>query len=403
MPRSCNALLLVVCLFAVTAFAQTGFTTKSISLPGGQSSLTVADFNHDGRPDILVSNGLHLAVLFNLGGGSFSAPVTVDSTLVSKRAAVGDFNGDGIPDIVGCGTDSLENAHIRVYLNNGAGKFTISKSFSVSDQECTSMAVGDVNHDGKLDLVTLNGGIITRFGNGAGSFTSTVTQAVNVNPRNHPSITGCFASELLGGNFVTSTRFDLLLTGVCNNPPGQPTIDYGTIFLARSQLNGHWSLSEVREQDVTWQFPGSAVDVDHNGLADALLTSRLNKINNTQVLYSLDYLRSLGGGSFSYATVFTRDATTSPNKTFVLSGAPGDFDRDGAPDFAAGYEQNSAPNIAIIDDASGVFSTTQHFATPGLVFSMISADFNKDGKPDLAAIAFDQNNFTSVLKIYLKQ
>lgn len=394
--------ILLAGLFATSAFAQTGFTTKSISLPGGQQFLAVADFNRDGRPDIVVYRQGHAAILFNLGGGSFSSPVVLDTALFNESVAIGDFNGDGIPDLVGCGADSQENGHIRVYLNNGQGKFAISTSFVVSNLgECDTLVVGDINHDGKMDLVT--GFIKTRFGDGDGHFTSTVTQAVNVNPRNHPEITGCFASGMIGGHFVLSTRFDLLLTGVCNNPTGQPTIDYGTIFLAHSQGNGHWTLSEVREQDVTWQFTGRAVDANHDGLPDALLTHRLNKINNTQVLYGLDYLRNNGGGSFGYSTVFSRDATASLNQTFVLSGATDDFDRDGAPDLAAGYEQTGSPNIALIDDDSGKFFQTQHFATPGLVFSMVSADFNRDGKPDLAAIAFDGNTFTSSLRIYLKQ
>lgn len=391
---------LLAIVLAASAFAQTGFTTKSFSLPGGQSRLLTADFNHDGRPDLLLLRGLHMSVMLNLGSGNFSAPAIVDSSLFNENAAIGDFNGDGVPDIVGCGTDTHENAHMRVYLNNGHGKFAISTSFLVADSECAPLVVGDVNHDGKADLV--NGAIRTRFGNGAGHFTSTVTQAVNVNPRNHPSITGCFAVDMVGGHFVTSTTFDLLLTGTCNNPPGQPTIDFGTIFLARSQNNGHFTLSELREQDVTWQFTGPAIDVNNNGTPDALLVHRLNKINNAQVLYGLDYLRNNGGGSFGYFTTFTKDATNTPNNTFVFSGTAGDFDRDGSPDLAAAYELNGAFNIALIDDASGKFSVTQHFAVPGTVLSMISADFNHDGKPDFAALAINPDD-TSTLFVYLKQ
>lgn len=391
----CLSTLLTAC-----GFAQTGFTTHSFSLPGGQTRLTVADFNRDGRPDILVSGGQHAAILFNLGGGNFSAPVTLDSTLFNENVAVGDFNGAGGPDIVGCGTDSSENAHMRVYLNNGSGHFTVSTGFAVNLGECSWLVVGDVNHDGKLDLVT--GGIHTRFGDGAGHFTSSVTQAINVNPKQHPEITGCFPASVIGGHFVTSVSFSLLIAGTCNNPPGQPTIDYGTIYLAQSQNNGHWTLSEIREQDVTWEFTGNAIDVNHDGLPDALLVHRLNAINNTQLVYGLDYLRNSGGGAFTYATVFSENATTTPNRTFVFSGTAGDFDRDGAPDLAAGYELNTANNIALIDDDSGHFFTTQHFAAPGTVFSMVSADFNRDGKPDLAAIAINPNNFTATLQVFIK-
>ena len=391
--------LLLAC-FCMSAFAQTGFVTKSVFLPSGQTHVQAADFNHDGRTDLVVYGGNVAAILFNLGGGNFSAPVTVDPGFLVFNLAVGDFNGDGIPDLATCGTDAQENAHIRVLLNNGHGKFSASTSVPVDEQECASMFAGDINRNGRLDLVS--GAITTRFGDGAGHFVGTVKQTVNVNPRQHPEITGCFASGLIGGHFIFSTRLDLLVTGICNNPPGQPTIDYGTIFLAHNQGNGHWTLSEVREQDVTWQFSGQAIDVNRNGIPDALLVHRFNKIGNTQVTYGLDYLRDNGSGSFSYFTVFTRNATTSLNTTFVFSGTAADFDRDGSPDFAAGYEQSGGFAVALIDDASGRFSVSQHFAVPGAVGSMVTADFNRDGKPDFAAVAFLPND-TSRLMVFLKQ
>lgn len=392
--------LLLACFCGLSAIAQTGFVARSFSLPGGQTRIQAADFNHDGRMDLIAYGGNTIAMLFNLGGGNFSAPVTVDPGFLSFNLAVGDFNGDGIPDLATCSTDVHENAHIRLLLNNGHGKFSVSTSVPVDEQECFSMVAGDINHNGKLDLVS--GAITTRFGDGAGHFAATVRQSVNVNPRRHPEITGCFASGLIGGHFILSTRLDLLVTGVCNNPPGQPTIDYGTIFLAHNQGNGHWTLSEVREQDVTWQFSGNAIDVNRNGIPDALLVHRLNKIGNTQVIYGLDYLRDNGSGSFSYFTVFTRNATTSANNTFVFSGTTGDFDRDGSPDFAAGYEQSGVFDIALIDDVASKFSVSQHFAVAGTVRSMVSADFNRDGKPDFAALAFLAND-TSKLTVFLKK
>ena len=142
--------------------------------------------------------------------------------------------------------------------------------------------------------------------------------------------------------------------------------------------------------------------MNRDGLPDALLVHRLNATNNTQVLYGLDYLRNSGHGAFTYATVFSENATSTPNRTFVFSGTAGDFDRDGSPDFAAGYQLNNADNIALIDDTSGRFSTTQHFAVPGQVFSMVSADFNRDGKPDFAAIAVNPTTLNSALLVFTR-
>ena len=392
--------LILIPFLAACALAQTGFTTHSMTLPGGQDSLRVADFNRDGRLDLLLFGGGHAAVAFGNGNGTFGTPVTIDSSILNMlNAQVGDFNGDGIPDFVGCGTDQFENPHLKIYLNNGHGQFTVSTDVAVGS--CDWIAVGDVNNDGKLDVVTH--GITTRFGDGAGHFTKLVSQTPNVNPRINTAIKGCFVGGLIGAHFVTSTNFSLLLSGICNNPPGQPTIDFGTLFLAQSLGNGTWSLSEIREQDVTWQFTGNAIDVNHDGLPDALLIHRFDKIGQTQVLFSLDYLRNNGHGSFSFATVFTVNDTNNPaDNTHVLSGTAGDFDLDGAPDLAAGYEITGSENIAIIDDQSGVFKISQHFPVPGRVFSMISADFNRDGKPDLAAIAINPSTLKATLLVFTK-
>ena len=127
--------------------------------------LAIADFNGDGRPDIVGSyNGSSYALLNTTGTGamtaSFDGPTKLVPAIAYDHLAVGDFNGDGRPDLVGIGTYT-SNA-IAVLLNTTAAGAT-ALSFSTpavlgSLYSLQSPIVADLNGDGKPDLLVLNGG-----------------------------------------------------------------------------------------------------------------------------------------------------------------------------------------------------------------------------------------------------
>src|SRR5207248_6261372 len=114
-------------------------------------SAAVADFNGDGKLDLVVSNppGSNVAVLLGNGDGSFQSPATY-STGYEPILAVGDLNSDGKLDFaianVGSGT-------INTLLGNGNGGFQQTVSYNVP-AGVMSVALGDFNGDGKLDLAT---------------------------------------------------------------------------------------------------------------------------------------------------------------------------------------------------------------------------------------------------------
>jgi len=146
--------------------------------------VAVADVNGDGKPDIVVANTSSgtVGVLLGNGDGTFQTVVT---TVCSAPAgvAVADVNGDGKPDIVVAGTVDI----VEVLLGNGDGTFQTAVPYGSGGFGANSVAVADVNGDGKPDLVVANlcgnnncdyssdstVGIL--LGNGDGTFQTAVT------------------------------------------------------------------------------------------------------------------------------------------------------------------------------------------------------------------------------------
>lgn len=170
-----------------------------ISSPAGIAPgvLAVGDFNGDGREDLAVLpvGGLGpdntVSILLSNGDGTFRPPVTYFVGDRPTEAAVADLNGDGRPDLaVAYGSTDVQNpGGVRVLLNNGDGTFHSGGSYATGCSP-SSVAIGDLNKDGRPDLVVANsnsdgcgGGVSVLLGNGDGSFRKAVNWPVGVFPQ----------------------------------------------------------------------------------------------------------------------------------------------------------------------------------------------------------------------------
>src|SRR5689334_7173815 len=130
-----------------------GWAESKSSLSFAGQVLT-GDFNHDGRPDLLVY-GAGLSVLLNNGSGSFGA--AINSSLPSgattiAQVALADLNGDGFTDVAACTVGSNgTTGSASVYLNDHSGKLVLGQVIALP-APCKGIAAGDANHDGKADL-----------------------------------------------------------------------------------------------------------------------------------------------------------------------------------------------------------------------------------------------------------
>ncbi|MGI4871848.1 MAG: FG-GAP-like repeat-containing protein [Janthinobacterium lividum] len=164
-------------------------TTTSAGTNTGPYDIAVADVNADGKLDVLTANynTSNVSVLLGNGNGGFAAAVTYSTGAGSQPfgLAVADVNADGKPDIISANTYSQS---VGVLLGNGNGTFAAVTAIPTGTSAPNKVAVADVNADGKPDIISANGngnllGVL--LGNGNGTFQAFATTALGAS--NSPS------------------------------------------------------------------------------------------------------------------------------------------------------------------------------------------------------------------------
>jgi hypothetical protein len=185
----------------------------------GTFRVLTADFNRDGKLDLAVLTGGTTSVVYILRGnghGTFRSPVGHVAGIYATALVTGDFNGDGKLDLAATSTEtpSGHGGAIGVLLGNGDGSFR-RPAFYRTGLNPQSVVTADLNGDGKLDLVTANGGqntISVLLGNGDGTFQTKVAYVTGMNPL-----------SLVASDFNGDGKLDVA-TGDLSRQTGKPDI-----------------------------------------------------------------------------------------------------------------------------------------------------------------------------------
>jgi hypothetical protein len=208
-----SALLLGCALLPVTSFAQVSFPSHPITT--NSNVIQVAghgDFNNDGREDLMVEKFTQTSTSFtptyqlylSNGDGTYEAPKTLPAAVDSLHTAIGDFNHDGKLDFA-----TLNGSSVVVYLGNGDGTFQAAKTVTSGGTNPSAIVAADLNHDNKTDLVELVIGptnvMQVWISNGNGTFTKGQT----ISPYN-PNASG-FLNGMVTGDFDGDGKPDVAL------------------------------------------------------------------------------------------------------------------------------------------------------------------------------------------------
>jgi hypothetical protein len=154
------------------------------------SAIAAADFNADGKLDLVITNQLlgQSPVVLGYGNGAFNTAGDLFSSGFSAAAAVGDFNADGKLDVAVAsgGSTAYPDSGVTVSLGKGDGTFTEASGSPIPlGQNLSAIATADFNGDGKLDLAATDSAgnaVIILLGNGDGTFGAPTTIPVGNGP-----------------------------------------------------------------------------------------------------------------------------------------------------------------------------------------------------------------------------
>ena len=340
-------------------------------------SVAIGDFNGDGIPDAAVGQQSNIGstgfvVYLGKGDGTFYPGVSYGESTSLGFVTVADFNGDGKLDVAATDT---RNGVIQIFLGNGDGTFSTGLAYPTGGATPANLVTGDFNHDGKMDLATANGNgsIGVLLGHGDGTFAAAVTYAT---PGYNPY--SIAVADVNGDGYL-----DLAVTAATDGPSAVG------VFLARADNSGTF-------QAVTYTtlngYPYNLTfgDLNKDGKLDLAVTE------NEGTMYPGFIEIGLGNGDGTFGTL-----TAYPSSVLLDNPNPADIqmlDLNGDGNLDLVYLNDGFGTLGIMyGNGDGTVNSPVEFPGNQDNIGMALADVNGDGAVDVLAGNAYTGGFTAFL------
>ncbi len=395
----------------------TGYTRFGTAVAAG-------DVNGDGRTDLIASTDLYdntstgaVKIFYNDGSypsNTAGADVSITgeaNTNFGSALKTGDFNTDGKADIVvGAPRYSSVTGRAYIFYNDGSIPTTAGTADvfingnATNDSFGSSFAAGDVNYDGKTDLIV-----------GAYTYSSSTGRAyIFYNDGSIPTtagsadvtITGENASDTFGaalttGDFDADGKVDLASSSpIYSSYAGRVYIFYGDGSIPTTAATADVKITTSYSLDEFGRSLGAG-DMNNDGRTDLVASagSYFNSTGRTYIFYN--------DGSIPTATASADVTITGEGGTYFGSSlATGDFNVDGKTDVAVGANlaAGNVGRVYIFYSQNGQVNTNQSIlgvaTSDQFGIALTTGDFNADGRTDLAVGADGYSSSTGRAYIF---
>jgi len=339
-------------------------------------AMASGDFNHDGLPDIVSMNNIGRLTIVSAQSGGFDAPrgfVYSPPGQLFPQFSVrdlksGDLNGDGVLDLV-VAASGLSDAAIMYGDGHGAFNAPVSINSGVTGGTPVAVEIRDFNNDGRPDLALINSNtrnLMVLNNAGQGAFEPAASINVGVN-----------ATGLVSADFNNDGNLDIVVRGQSAGL---------TLYLGAGGLGFTQSATGIGGNITNVFFTDG--DFNGDGNRDLAIFDDLQSQSSGSV--NIVILHGNGQGGFGQPT----NVKIQERLSFLKAE---DFNLDGRDDLIYAHQLGGNTLFVVLSNPQGGFGAPTPYQVGSVTRWVVTTDINGDGKRDLISSSFDTGTISLML------